>query len=803
MKDHFAPKLFVWLTATTLAISSAQGATVTYTMQTGNFNANQSSGSGFKGFFDNGASEIGVYANSAGDASFAAFQTFTTTGVGSGTARALQVGDTFTLTGYIVSSPPSRIGLALRSSTAYTSFGSIDANNEAKLQLESAGGWKIYNGGTTLDSGNGAGADSVFTIKVTSSNTFNATVVRSGNTYNAYDLPMTTQGGGISSFGVFAVNSANDTFWKNGAVTDTGTVEFGSGNGTSTVTGLVQDGLAANSTSTARANALTKNGSGTITLTATNTYTGGTTIASGTLKLGAGGSSGSAGSGSINLASGATLLIDRSDSPVFTNSVNLSGASGHPNLAAATGRTATFSGPITTSGAEFWTGSLGSDGKIILGNAANSFTASVVIQSGTLEADTLSNGGSNSALGKGGIFIGQGGSGTLRYTGVSATTDRIGAFALQGTSNSSTVDVASASANLTISSAVGGLTGANGLTKSGPGTLTLSGTATFTGGANVSQGALIINGSTAAGSAVTVASGATIGGTGTINGTLAVNSGATLAPGTNGIGTLTAANTVTLSGTILAEINRAASPNADKLNRTGGSLAFGGTLTVTNIGAAPQNGDTFDLFDATSFTGAFSAINLPPGGTTHWKTANLSTTGIISFTNTAPVAKNVTTGTAKGNTITLPIIGAKHAPTDADGDTLTVTAVGTATSGTSGFTSTSVTYDATSATLGTNTFTYTVSDGFGGTDTKTVTVIVTAAGSGANIISLTGTVPNITINFAGLPGSTYAVDRSTNLTSWVQLTTGATTGTNGLGSYTDNSAPLSSAYYRTRFLSTP
>lgn len=164
----------------------------------------------------------------------------------------------------------------------------------------------------------------------------------------------------------------------------------------------------------------------------------------------------------------------------------------------------------------------------------------------------------------------------------------------------------------------------------------------------------------------------------------------------------------------------------------------------------------------------------------------------------------MTTSASQGTAISLTIIGStKHSPTDSNGDSLTVTGVGLATSGTAGYTTTSITYNAAGATLGTNTFSYTVSDGFGGTDTKTVSVIVTPGGNGANIISLSGTVPAVTVNFAGLPSSTYGIERASSPTGpWTSQGT-VSTGTNGLGSFTDDDAPSPTGYFRTLYISTP
>ena len=166
-----------------------------------------------------------------------------------------------------------------------------------------------------------------------------------------------------------------------------------------------------------------------------------------------------------------------------------------------------------------------------------------------------------------------------------------------------------------------------------------------------------------------------------------------------------------------------------------------------------------------------------------------------------PSAPSFTLGVKVGDSTTVNVIG-RYAPSpDNDGDPVTVSAVTQGTSGTVSFTGSGITYDATVATVGPDTFTYTVTDGIS-TATGTVSVNVTAS-AGANILGLSGSVPEITVSFAGMPGSTYAVDRSTDLVTWTELTTSAATGSDGLVNFIDTSAPAGAAYYRTRYLSTP
>ena len=324
----------------------------------------------------------------------------------------------------------------------------------------------------------------------------------------------------------------------------------------------------------------------------------------------------------------------------------------------------------------------------------------------------------------------------------------------------------------------GSTTGGVGLVKAGGGTLKLNGVNTYSGTTTVSAG--------------------TLGGSGTVPGVVTVASGATLAPG-NSIGTLNLGAAPTLGGTLLMEISTPAS--ADKLNITSGTVSFGGTLTVINIGPSLANGDTFDLFDG-SLSGSFTTVNLP-GGAAHWNTSDLNIGGTLTFTNASPVAQNLTLGVVQGGSVSLPVIGGKYAPADADGDSMTITAVSAASSGTSGFTSSDVTYAATGGT-GPDTFTYTVTDSLGATDTKTVTVIVTSP-QGFNQLSATSGGGNAYLTYLGVPGSNYALEVTHDLpaTNWTAVVTNAAAA-NGYLYFTNQiSLAPTNDYYRTRYVSGP
>ncbi len=185
-----------------------------------------------------------------------------------------------------------------------------------------------------------------------------------------------------------------------------------------------------------------------------------------------------------------------------------------------------------------------------------------------------------------------------------------------------------------------GTTGPLGLTKAGPGALTLSGANNYSGPTTVNAGTLLVNGSIGTGT-TTVASGATLGGAGTLNGAVTVNG--ILTTTTGGLGTLTIANALTLA---------AGSTTTLAIDRTSGtatygqvagltSVVFGGTLTVTSVGGTFQNGDTFTLFNAGSYTGNFTANNLPALGSGlawNWNPAD----GVLSVVNAGAIPPSIT-----------------------------------------------------------------------------------------------------------------------------------------------------------------
>jgi len=142
--------------------------------------------------------------------------------------------------------------------------------------------------------------------------------------------------------------------------------------------------------------------------------------------------------------------------------------------------------------------------------------------------------------------------------------------------------------NYTFEGSNGFLTGSMKLTKAGAGKLFFNGTNTYTGPTLVGEGSLIVNGALA-NSPVTVRGGiwldGRLGGTGLVSSPVGLNEGAGFSPGqgTNSPGTLTIANTVTLTGRTLNDFDL--SDDATGTVKTNDLLVINGNLTVTGTNA--------------------------------------------------------------------------------------------------------------------------------------------------------------------------------------------------------------------------
>jgi autotransporter-associated beta strand protein len=260
---------------------------------------------------------------------------------------------------------------------------------------------------------------------------------------------------------------------------------------------------------------------------------------------------------------------------------------------------------------------------------------------------------------------------TGTYT-LGGNTDNTAAFTNLITVNQPLTIVQAANATTNALTISGGMVSANGLqtlTFAGPGnvnvtssaiangsgqlavnvtggTLTLAAANTYSGNTTVAGGWLQVNGSVAPGSAVTIGAGGVLAGTGVINGPATVQNGGLLAPGgsLNPLGTLTFGNSLTLAAGSTSIFAISQSPLTNAMVATYGALTCGGTLIVTNgTGLALATGDSFGLFNAASYSGGFTNVQLPalPAGLA-WNTNALNSAGTISIvTLTAPAIADV------------------------------------------------------------------------------------------------------------------------------------------------------------------
>jgi rhamnogalacturonan endolyase len=217
---------------------------------------------------------------------------------------------------------------------------------------------------------------------------------------------------------------------------------------------------------------------------------------------------------------------------------------------------------------------------------------------------------------------------------------------LQGDNNSNganmTYTIGGANANTEFDGIItNGTVGTVALNKTGSGTLTLTNANGYSAGTTINGGTLFVKntrGSATGSGAVTVNSGGMLAGTGTVGGSVTVNSGGALSPG-NVPATLTVSNlSLTLAGgsTTLMQVQHSPLTNSVvKVTGTiaaGGGVAEGGTLSVTNSNAtAFAGGDSFALFNAAHYSGAFTNFILPAlSAGLEWNTSALNTSGTLS-----------------------------------------------------------------------------------------------------------------------------------------------------------------------------
>ncbi|MDM0117932.1 autotransporter outer membrane beta-barrel domain-containing protein [Variovorax sp. J22R133] len=280
------------------------------------------------------------------------------------------------------------------------------------------------------------------------------------------------------------------------------------------------------------AGALSKSGAGTLILGADNSYTGGTTISSGTLQLGNGGTTGSI-VGDVN--NNASLVFNRSNALTFSGAISGSGTVTKLN-----------GGLLTLTG-------------------ASSYSGGTMLKGGQITV------GHNTALGSGALVMDEGT--TLGFA--SDGLNLANAVVLTGTSDP-VIDTGALTETLS-----GIISGGGALTKNGTGTLVLAGANSHTGATAVDVGTLRAGAANAfsAASSHTVARGATLD-TGGFNQRVAALANS----GTVSLVSASAGSTLTVTGPYVgnAGVLRLGTglPASDRLVIDGATATASGTTNV-------------------------------------------------------------------------------------------------------------------------------------------------------------------------------------------------------------------------------
>ena len=669
----------------------------------------------------------------------------TLTQISAGNVGILTLGGTNSFAGFIVNGGTNRItGNTAVIGTGGTQFYLANANSSFNSTLVIESGANFSVGGTMTDAGV-IGRDSGVGKVVQNGGTFS---------FNLTNNPALIVGAGNNS-------NTRGTYNMSGGVLDMNGNTLGIALGAGVlVTGVVNqvDGVITN-VGQLYFNAFFAQGHGIYNLTGGSIY------------IGSGGITNFAGSGyEIYLGGGMVGAFANWSSAL---NMTLTGSNGPVTFNPA-GNTISLSGILSGTG-----GLAVSGGGALVLSGANTYTGSTTINAGTL---TIGGSGQLNS----GIYAGLiTNNGTFNYNSSAAQTNS------------------------------GVISGTGALVQRGAGTLTLSGANTYTGNTTISNGTMALSGSGAiAGSpTITVNGGATfdvsagsftlgpsqtLKGNGSVKGAAIING--TIAPGAS-IGTLTLSNSPTLNGTNLMEINATNAQTADKLVLTAGTLTYGGTLTVTNIGNPLVGGEIFTNFSASSYAGAFSATNLPGlGAGLNWYLGNLTLNGTLMVNKL--VVSNAVYTRAKGVSLKIKIsdLLTNVSSLPAGGDAFVLASVGASTNGATISTNSTYIFFTPGSGVGSNmneSFAYTVKDTRGGSVSGTININVIGAVGAAQAITVAG--GTATVEFAGIPGYAYAVQRSTNLVDWATLLI-TNTPSAGLFNVTDDfndiGGPPSSAYYR-------
>ncbi|PWU14959.1 MAG: hypothetical protein C5B50_16295 [Verrucomicrobia bacterium] len=528
---------------------------------------------------------------------------------------------------------------------------------------------------------------------------------------------------------------------------------------------------------------------GTLVLTAPNTYTGGTTVGSGsTLCVTADSALGTA-AGALALNGG--CLKNNNSSPTITTSrtLTLGASGGYLDAGWAPSHPLTINALITGSGALL----IDLDGSpVVLANAANNYTGNTVIGTngpgyyapGSLAWLKLgASGVIPNGSGKGNVIINQAYSGLLDLAGFNQTINGlIGDGVVTNSTGSATISVGNNNQTSTFNGLFRSGAGTLALTKVGSGSLTLGGANTYTGNTTISAGTLALgsNGSISNSAGISIAAGATL--DVSALGSFALSSSTTLsASGTASAATINGGAgvdlgsrpiTLTFDGLhpALSISQGSLSINGNAFTVNGSALALG-TYTILQVasGNVSANGP-FPVSGSVIGAGKTGAISVSGGN------INLIISEPSTFSNLT-ASQSVSYGTP---TVALSGTVSGAGPVyPANGENVTVTINGNAqlASVTSGNGSFSINYNLAgipaSGAAYPITYSYAGDASLNPTSDSTKSLTITPASLTITSEYMDGTGTNFVITWQSNPGTTYQVigssDPAAPLSTWTPV----------------------------------
>jgi autotransporter-associated beta strand protein len=470
--------------------------------------------------------------------------------------------------------------------------GSFSKNSAGTLTLGSA---NSYNGNTAINAGT---VKLGVTGAIPGGSSFGSVTV---NTNAVLDLNGTDQ----------TLNGLNGAGTVLSSVGGAVTLTLGSDGAWGTFTGNILNGSGVVS--------LVKDGAGTQTLAGTNTYSGLTTINTGTLQIGNGGTSGTLGSGAVSDAGILSFNL------TGTNHVaNVISGAGEVVLANTNlhlfldGANTAFTGPVRINGGHLWVNnpqSLGTGPKtvIVTGGGVSALTTLHLLGNVTLDSTIsyemsyfggalVNESGTNTVQGDIGMPYGGGAAninvkgGLLNLAGTISAISPGRTLQLGGVGNGVLSGVAA-------DSGAGGAIGA--VQKLDAGTWTIEGMSTSAAGATVMGGTLLVNGQWSG--AVTVNTNTILGGTGTLGSTV------NWQPGSSALFTLTPSG----------------GANTTPFTVAGAATLNNNTVTVNIPGSTPLPVGSYTLmtYNSTGSSGSFAMTPVITGAGIPAKTVASVVTG--------------------------------------------------------------------------------------------------------------------------------------------------------------------------------